>query len=265
MTDKKTTAKTDEKVSRKKFIGGVGLVSAGLLLGDAMGRADKAAQLIANETDDKPKSKWGMVIDLRRCVGCDACTIACKRENHTPPGVQYNIVLKEELGKYPNVRPQFIPRPCMQCEKPPCVKVCPVGATQKRPDGIISINYQKCIGCRYCMTACPYGARSFDFGENFYEPMNDFEKQPFYEYNREWSRDKKKSPVNNVRKCHYCLHRITRGLQPACVETCVGKARYLGDLNDPDSEVNKLIAHRKGFRLKEELGTEPLTYYLSDN
>lgn len=108
---------------------------------------------------------WIMVIDTRKCVGCDACTVGCVAENKLPPGVVYRPVVKEEFGIFPNVQLRFTPRPCMQCETPPCTPVCPVKATWKRPDGIVTIDYDKCIGCRYCITACPYHARTSDFGE----------------------------------------------------------------------------------------------------
>ncbi len=113
--------------------------------------------------------KWGMVIDTRKCVGCSACTVACVMENKLPPGVVYRPVIDMEVGEYPNVSRKFLPRPCMQCDKPPCVPVCPVGATWKRPDGIVVIDYNACIGCRYCITACPYQARTYDFGEDWAE------------------------------------------------------------------------------------------------
>jgi len=108
--------------------------------------------------------RWVMVIDLRKCVGCNSCTISCVAENHLPPGVVYRPVLEEEIGTFPNVSKRFLPRPCMQCDNPPCVPVCPVNATWKRADGIVTIDYDKCIGCRYCITACPYNARTFDKG-----------------------------------------------------------------------------------------------------
>ncbi|GFP21558.1 prokaryotic molybdopterin-containing oxidoreductase family, iron-sulfur binding subunit [Candidatus Hakubella thermalkaliphila] len=111
--------------------------------------------------------RWVMVIDLRKCVGCSACTIACVSENKLPPGVVYRPVTDEEIGTYPNVTRRFLPRPCMQCDEPPCVPVCPVGATWKQADGVVVIDYERCIGCRYCITACPYAARTFDFG-SFY-------------------------------------------------------------------------------------------------
>ena len=208
------------------------------------------------------KKRYGLAIDLRRCVGCEACTIACKQENHTPPGVAYAKVIKQEVGQYPHVRRTFLPILCNHCEKPPCVDVCPVGATWKREeDGIVVVDYNLCIGCRYCMTACPYGARYFDFGDNYYGPANEFEGQPSPEYGQTWTRQGG-SPIGNVRKCHFCLHRVARGEEPACVETCMARARIFGDLNDPESEISRLVAERRHSRLKEELGTEPNVYYL---
>lgn len=209
------------------------------------------------------KKHYGMAIDLRRCVGCEACTIACKQENHTPPGVAYAKVIKEEVGEYPHVRRRFRPVLCNHCELPPCVDVCPVGATWKRKeDGIVVVDYDICIGCRYCVTACPYGARYFDFGDNYQEPVSEFEKQASPEYGEYRDRTQGGSPIGNVRKCTFCLHRLARGEQPACVQTCMPRARIFGDLNDPESEVSRLVAERHGFRIKEELGTEPSVFYL---
>ncbi len=206
--------------------------------------------------------RYAMVIDLLRCVGCNACTLACKQENHTPPGVSYNVVIPQEEGKYPNLKRLFIPRPCMQCDQPPCVKVCPVRATWKRDDGIVVIDYEKCIGCRYCMAACPYGARYFDFGDNYTEKGNEFERAPSPEYGQNRVREKGRSPIGNVRKCHFCLHRIVKGEEPACVQTCMARARHFGDLGDPESNVSRLVKDRRAFRLRQELGTEPSVYYL---
>ncbi len=209
------------------------------------------------------KKRYGLIIDLRRCVGCEACTIACKQENHTPPGVAYAKVIKEEVGEFPHVRRHFLPVLCNHCENPPCTDVCPVGATWKREeDGIVVVDYDLCIGCRYCIVACPYGARYFDFGDNYQEPMSEFEQQPSPEYGEYRDRTNGGSPIGNVRKCTFCLHRVARGEQPACVQTCMPRARIFGDLNDPDSEISRLVAERRGFRLKEELGTEPNVFYL---
>jgi molybdopterin-containing oxidoreductase family iron-sulfur binding subunit len=207
--------------------------------------------------------QWGMVIDLKKCVGCDSCTVACKAENRTPPGVSYNVVMEEERGEFPDVSRTNLPRPCMQCENPPCVQVCPVSATYKMENGVVNVDYDRCIGCRYCMIACPYGARYFDFGENYDdEVMGAGEVQsPEYGVDR-GPREGGESPVGNVRKCSFCTHRLERGEEPACVETCVGDARNMGDLNDPDSEVSELASSSRAFQLKEEEGTDPNVYYL---
>ena len=214
--------------------------------------------------------RWGMIVDLKKCVGCKACTVACKVENHTPPGVAYNVVLEEEVGEYPDVRRQFIFRPCMQCANSSCVKVCPTGATYHREDGIVAIDYDKCIGCRYCIAACPYGSRSFDYGEDYHETPTAFESQPSPEYGENRKREKGKSPSGNVRKCTFCLHRLKKGLSPACAETCMGRAIHFGNLNDPEGrclvhgeKLQRLLSTRSHMRLKEELGNEPSVYYLT--
>lgn len=220
--------------------------------------------------------RWVMVIDLRKCIGCHACTVACIAENKLPPGVVYRPVLTEEIGTYPNVTMRFTPRPCMQCDNPPCVPVCPVNATYKDENGIVTIDYNQCIGCRYCITACPYGARVFDFGETYTqntpsaegliagrEQTESYEKAANFEYGEAIARDTHSSPVGNVRKCHFCLHRLAEGMLPACTTTCIGRATYFGDANDPDSLVSELVASPNVMRLKEELGTAPRVYYLT--
>ena len=209
--------------------------------------------------------RWVMVIDLRKCVGCHACTIACIAENKLPPGVVYRPVIEEEIGEYPHVTLRFLPRPCLQCDHPPCVPVCPVHATWKRPDGIVVIDYEACIGCRYCITACPYEARSFDWGEHYSDGtprIAEYDLSPSPEYGRQWERKGTGSPIGNARKCHFCLHRIEKGMLPQCVTSCIGRATFFGDANDPDSLVSELIAKPNVMRLKEELGTEPRVYYL---
>lgn len=216
---------------------------------------------------EKPidQRKWIMVIDLQKCIGCSACTVACKAENNLPPGVVYRPVIEEEIGEYPNVTRRFLPRPCMQCDDPPCTDVCPVGATWKRADGIVVIDYNACIGCRYCLAACPYGARYFDFGEDYSDgtpAKQPYEESPSPEYGREWDRNGSGSPVGNARKCQFCIHRLDAGMLPACVTTCVGGATYFGDKNDPESLVSELISSQRVMRLKEEQGTNPKVYYL---
>lgn len=214
---------------------------------------------------EKPidQRKWIMVIDLQKCIGCSACTIACIAENHLPPGVVYRPVIEEEVGEYPNVSRRWLPRPCMQCDDPPCVPVCPVNATWKREDGIVVVDYNACIGCRYCVVACPYSARYFDFGESYTDGTpgkQSYEEVPAPEYGRSWSEG---AVEGVVRKCQFCIHRLDAGMLPACVSTCIGGATYFGDKNDPDSMVSELIASPRVMRLKEEQGTDPKVYYLA--
>ncbi len=220
--------------------------------------------------------RWTMVIDVAKCIGCHACTVGCVAENKLPPGVVYRPVIEEEVGKYPNVRRRFLPRPCMHCMNPPCVKVCPVTATYKNEQGVTVIDYNRCIGCRYCLVACPYAARTFDFGE-FYTAKTPeisgklvgqkmaaegYENAPSSEYGKKWPGRKHDSPVGNARKCHFCLHRLAAGMLPNCVTTCIGRATFFGDRNDPDALVAELLASPRLYLLKQELGTKPSVYYL---
>ena len=225
-------------------------------------------QVELKKTMEKPidQRKWIMVIDLQKCIGCSACTIACKAENNLPPGVVYRPVIEEEIGEYPNVTRRWLPRPCLQCDDPPCTEVCPVNATWKREDGIVVIDYNACIGCRYCLAACPYGARYFDFGDKYTEDtpaVQAYEKSPSPEYGREWTREGQGSPVGNARKCQFCIHRLEAGMLPACVTTCIGEATFFGDKNDTGSLVSELIGSPRVMRLKEDLGTSPKVYYLT--
>lgn len=220
--------------------------------------------------------RWVMVIDLRKCVGCHSCTVACIAENKLPPGVVYRPVIEEEIGEYPNVARRFIPRPCMQCDNPPCVPVCPVDATYTNEEGIVVMNYERCIGCRYCLTACPYSARTSDFGFTYTQGdvngdgfilgsdiADNYERAANFEYGRQYPREEgRSSPIGNARKCHFCQHRFLNGQLPACVTTCIGRATLFGDANDPESLVASLIASPNVMRLREELGTEPRVYYL---
>ncbi len=225
-------------------------------------------------------AKWGMVIDLGKCAGCQACTLACWQENNIPHGspqeqmerreAYWNRVVAVSRGKYPNPRIEFLPMPCMHCENAPCVTVCPVRATYHREDGIVVQNFRRCIGCRYCMVACPYNARSF----NFRTPEAKAYHRPDPPPNRE-SRDLWPFPQRIrgvVEKCTFCFHRIDRGKKankeigrevvPACVEACPTQARTFGDLSDPGSLINRLLASRTAFRLREEMGTRPKVFYL---
>ena len=225
---------------------------------------------------EKSKYRWGMIIDLDRCVACRACVAACKNENKTPPGVAYNVFIQEEHGEFPYVSRTYFTRPCMQCANSSCSLVCPTKATYHRADGIVAVDYEKCIGCRYCIAACPYGARSFDYGHNYVEAAdNPYNAIPSSEYDAKYGMRKKgKSPIGNVRKCMFCLHLQDENGEymepPACVRTCMGKAIHFGNLKDPEAKciahgekMQEFLARRKHHRLKEELGNEPAVYYLS--
>jgi len=198
-------------------------------------------------------ARYGMVIDLKRCVGCDTCSIACKAISATTRGILWNRVLKYETGKYPNSKLHFLPVACMHCKEPECEKVCPTGATIKSEDGIVVVDNDKCIGCRYCMIACPYGSRYFYNEVRSYYPGH---VTPYEEIGSQ------KHKLGTVEKCDLCVDRVECGLEPSCVVSCTGNARFFGDLDDPDSEVSRLIKEREGFVLNPEMDTEPSLYYL---
>lgn len=201
-------------------------------------------------------ARYGMLIDLRRCVGCFACVMACKAEHATPKGVTWNRVIVEEKGEYPQARMSFKPILCNHCSNPPCLSVCPTGATSKRPDGIVTVNAKKCIGCQYCVVACPYQARSFNKASEGYFPkygLTVLEQQGYKQHIK-----------GTPGKCVFCYERVDQGKDPACVVGCPGRARIFGDLDDPNSEVARLIKEHKPYRLIEELGTEPKVYYIPD-
>ena len=204
--------------------------------------------------------QYGMVIDLKRCYGCYACVMACKTSNHTPPGVLWARLLQGEVGSYPNVVRQTLPVLCMQCEEPSCMEVCPTGATQKLDNGIVIVEKDKCMGCKYCVMACPYGARySVEEWESYFpeglplSPYEEFTRAAFEE----------KSGVGVATKCDFCLDRISEGKNPSCVDACPANARIFGDLDDPNSKVSTLIKKERGQVLNPELGNKPKVYYLA--
>lgn len=233
-------------------------------------------------------ARWGMVIDLDKCVGCQACSLACKAENNVPHGSPYEQKRHQDMywhkviaateGEYPAVNTQIIPMPCMHCTHPPCVNVCPSKATFVREDGIVMQNFRRCLGCRYCIVACPYGARNFNFktqeDEEYQRPDLPLDLDLGFESHiGPWPYPHRTRGV--VEKCTYCFHRIDQarengsdigspdGVVPACVEACPTEARYFGDLDDPESTVRKLLASgRTSFKLREEMGTDPQTRYL---
>lgn len=218
-----------------------------------------------------PDVKFGYGLDLSRCIGCRRCVYACVKENNQSrtPQVHWITVLRFKKGekwidlenseKYYNAKavPEkdafYMPVQCQQCENPPCVKACPTQATWKEPDGIVVIDYNWCIGCRYCMTACPYGARRFNWARPEI-PQNDLNAETHYLGNRPRYK-------GVVEKCTFCIQRTRLGKLPACVEVCPVGARKFGDLLDPKSEMRYLLANKRVFRLKEDLNTNPKFYY----
>ena len=198
--------------------------------------------------------RYGMVIDLWRCIGCNSCTVACRAEHGTPAGIEYNRVEKYEVGKYPTAKMKFLPMLCMHCQDPECVRVCPTGASHKREDGIVAIDQDKCIGCQNCIMACPYGARTKLIDIEPYFPGKGFTPYEKVACARH--------QLGVVGKCDFCSARLEEGKEPACVQACPAKARTFGDLDDPDSEVATLVARRNSKRLLEDRGTEPSVYYI---
>ena len=206
--------------------------------------------------------RWGMAIDLRKCIGCKYCVYACQAVNDVPDDMRWNVHL---LDRTQTGEVFHMTRPCLHCQDAPCVSVCPVGATFVRDDGLVMMDYDKCIGCRYCQVACPYGARSFNWQE----------RGATSGYQPEWGNaEVTVRPRGVAEKCTFCAHRIDRGLPqglmpgidraatPACVNICPVRARVFGDLNDPNSPVSRAIAENPTFRLREDLGTEPKVYYI---
>ena len=211
-------------------------------------------------------TRYVMVADLERCVGCQTCTAACRHVNATSPAVQWRQVLDIEAGSYPNVSRTFVPVGCQHCEDPPCMHVCPTTATRKRDDGIVTVDYDLCIGCAYCDVACPYQARFKISKQDFA-----YGKAMQNELARE---DERRLGVSQ--KCTFCSDRIDFGVEnglvpgvdpratPACVNSCIADALHFGDLDDADSNVSKLLKGNSNFRMHAELGTDPNFYYLHD-
>jgi len=246
---------------------GVGLAGVAAL---AMG-APKAAAAIPDNSKKEGLPRWGMLIDLRRCIGCRGCTVACKAEFDVPIGSFNCVVRQKEVGKYPKAKKVFLPTLCNHCsgpagKEPPCVDACPnksmkrashktasgkrqryrIGATYQRPDGAVLLDTQHCTGCQKCVEACPYKVR--------------------------WAHPHVKAPLDAskqaVGKCNFCMHRVEAGILPACVNACEGKARVFGDLNDANSEIAKLVAQfglaqkRATATLLPGEGTEPNVFYI---
>lgn len=224
----------------------------------------KQRQVTGDQAPEKASSDyhWGMLINLEKCIGCEYCQRACTATNDVAADKPWNIVVEDELD---NGHKFFFSRPCLHCQDAPCVEVCPVQATYHRADGLVVMDYERCIGCRYCEVACPYDARKFNWKErddtNAYIPTWGIAEVP-------------RRPRGVVEKCTFCIHRIDSGLAngsmpgvdreatPACVNVCPVGARTFGNLKDPNSKVSQAIANNPTLRLREELGTEPSVYYI---
>ncbi len=176
-------------------------------------------------------ARYGMAVDTRRCVGCAACVIACKNENAVPAGGYRAWVVQEAQGRFPTLHLELRSERCNQCEDAPCVAACPTGASFKADGGIVAVDRDACTGCKACIAACPYGARYVH-------------------------------PAGYVDKCTFCLHRVRRGQQPACVENCPARALTFGDLSDSRSELSTLLASRRHKVLRPEAGTQPNVFFL---
>ncbi|MBV6488461.1 MAG: 4Fe-4S dicluster domain-containing protein [Pseudorhodoplanes sp.] len=201
--------------------------------------------------------RWGMVFDLKRCIGCNACVVACKTENMLPEDAFFTRTFVAELGSFPNVRRVYIPSLCNHCEDAPCEKVCPTGATYTRSDGIVMVDQEKCIGCTACAVACPYDNRTQFTKEKLERSYFGGGDLASFEEARveRWS-------VGTVSKCDFCSRRVDQGFQPACVGACPTEARIFGDLDDPDSAPNKVLRHRNGTPPLPEKNTRPKVFYV---
>ena len=256
-------------VSRREFI--TLLIGAGATLVAAATLAEPLANMLGNAPAPVDTGhgggdsdiQWAMVIDLRKCVGCKYCVYACQATNDTRTAGRWNILIQDETEQG---NPFYLTRPCLHCGYAPCISVCPVGATDKRADGLVMMDYSKCIGCRYCQTACPYGARVFNWTnrEDLPNPMVP-----------EWGESEvPPRPRGVVEKCTFCVQRIDYGYEngltpgvdpeatPACVNICPVTARFFGNIKDPNSSVAKIVSSVPTLRLREDLGTEPNVYYI---
>ena len=245
-----------KKITRRDFLKAAGIATAAVI------GLNVVKEATASEGAPSGGRQWAMVIDQNKCNGCGYCVMACRSTNDVSPEITWNPVFVDHKV---NGKEVYLPRPCMQCAKAPCVEVCPVKASYYRPDGIVMMDYDRCIGCRYCEVACPYGARSFNWKK--FERTNP--SVP------EWGEPEvERRPRGVPEKCAFCYQRIDRGLAlglipgvdpdatPACVGVCPTGARVFGDLNDPNSPVSKLLEENAHFRLREDLGTGPRVYYL---
>lgn len=229
-------------------------------------------EIEVKQTPARDDAVYGYALSVDRCLGYRDCVHACQKEQNASrdPEIQYIRVFEVDAGRLtvrggdpdydrtevPAPGKAYLPVQCFHCDNPPCVTACPVDATWKEKDGIVVIDYDRCIGCRYCIVSCPYGARRFNWSEPEI-PADELTTDTHYLGNRP-------RPVGVVEKCNFCVHRVREGRQPACQEACPTGARVFGNLLDPDSEIRQVLRHKKVFRLKEELGTEPKFWYFME-
>ena len=220
-------------ISKRQFLQQMGVVTAGAAL---VPLAEAGIAFGPERREGSDQHRYAMLIDLRRCIGCQSCTVSCTIENQTPQGAFRTTVNQYQvrLADRDDVTNVLLPRLCNHCDNPPCVPVCPVQATFQRKDGIVVIDNTRCVGCAYCVQACPYDARFINHA------------------------------TQTADKCTFCAHRLEAGLLPACVESCVGGARIIGDLKDPRSTLSRILAaHRDDIKvLKPENNTRPHVFYL---
>jgi tetrathionate reductase subunit B len=245
-----------EKVDRRRFLKIGGLVTAGAAMGYGVPLLPVLKSEAASESAQSSGTRWGMVIDVTKCPeGCTECMEACRKENnvafHNNPNIDMYWIRKAKIRrKVANSKTINAPLLCNHCDNPPCALVCPVKATYKRKDGIVIVDAHRCIGCRYCLIACPYNMRMFNFEENtqVYNP------------------DVPRRMHGVSESCNFCSHRLDTGnLEPACVEACRKTnhgAMVFGDLNNPSSEVSQMVANNVVHALREDLGTKPKVFYI---
>jgi len=227
-------------------------------------------------------TKYSMVVDLDRCQGCRACMVACKVENNTSQGNFWMYVFRFEEGAFPETEMSFLPRQCQHCDNAPCVKVCPVGSRFKREDGLVLTDVDRCIGCRYCELACPYGVNYFNWQkpEKGQYDVVDWEDDDLQEvtgglippyrnpdldelYGEEQRRTAGGGHAKGiVEKCTFCVHRVEAGRDPACVETCPTNALVFGDTDDVDTPISQYLREKTSWQLLEEAGTDPRVHYV---
>lgn len=240
-----------------------GVLSELVITGPLSAEAVQGIGAEAHPHQGSSDHEWHMAIDLEECIGCGYCVRACQAVNDVPEeDMRWNIVFPERTETGIDF---YMNRPCQHCQEAPCVRVCPVGATWVRPDGIVAMDYDRCIGCRYCEVACPYDVRRFNWktpeAENLYQPV--------------WGQAEVPRRVRGVvEKCTFCVHRIDRGVAqglkpgvdrsvtPACVVACPVGARVFGDARDPQSPVSRFLETHDTFRLREDWGTSPRVHYV---